>query len=359
MKKKNEIFFIDYLCDKLKNKSINRIIRTKLFQYFIFLILDKKKIIDQNSRVSESYLKKKLIYKIYWYFRYRIYFYFKYRMFSFFWVKTPKKYLEIFILNLFGLQILRIFYFEIRSFLKKIFNKNKNFSCDFFLKDEIEVLNKDGVIKKNHVITEDERLKLIEIFKTNQNKCLILNKKNHNTKKLILNNLSNLNIEFIHAIELKMRKLACDQLNIEFINIKPEISIFEDFYEDYKPGISDDQDKPHTDVPYKTFKAFLYLIDVDETNGAFAYYKSTQKKIKWNRILGEYLASLTFKNDQEDLKKNYAFKFFSKYKRTNFCEKSRTLIFADTSGYHCRGAFLENKKERIILYFNYRYLNQF
>ena len=47
-------------------------------------------------------VSKKLIHKVYRYFRYR--------MFSFF-RKNTQKYIEIFAFNLFGLQILRIFLF--------------------------------------------------------------------------------------------------------------------------------------------------------------------------------------------------------------------------------------------------------
>jgi len=351
MKKKNSLIFIDFLYSRLNNKIIKKIIKTRIFRYLLFLILNEKKIFNENQEINKLYLQKNIIYKIYYVFT-------QGPLKSLF-KKVPNKYIEIFILNLFGFQILRIFYFETKSSVKKILNKNQNFLSDIFSKNDISNLNDEGVIKKNNVITDLEQFKLIEIFKNYKEKYLIINNQNHNQKKLILDNIENLDIHFIYKIELKIRKLICNQLNIKFIDIKPEISIFEDYYTDYKYAISDFQDVAHTDVPYKTFKGFIYLVDVDRSNGAFTYYKKTHKKLKFERLFGEYLASLKFKNDMEDFKKNYAFKFFSKSKPTYFEEKSKTLVLADTSGYHCRGSFLENGKKRLILYLNYRYLNQF
>ena len=351
MKKSNSSIFINFLSNRSKNIFIKKIINSKIFSYLIFLILDENKLYDQNLNFNKSYLDKKIIYKIYYYIRYK--------KFGELFKETQPKYIGIFTLNLLGLQIFRILYFELVSLIKKKLNKKRFFESEFFSKKDIGILENEGVLKKKDIISEDERLRLVETFKNNKSKYAIINDKNHKTNKLILNELNNADINFIDDIELKLRKLACHQLGIELINKKSEISIFEDYYVDYKYGISDQQDIPHTDVPFKTFKGFIYLIDVDNSNGAFTYYKKTHKKFKFTRIFGEYLASLTYKNGTENLKKNYAFKFFSKFKSSNFEEKRRTLIFADTSGYHCRGPFFENNKKRLILYFNFRYLNQF
>ena len=157
MKKKDSLIFIDYLHNRLNNKTIKIIIKTRIFRYLLFLVLNEKKIFNKNQEINKLYLKKNIMYKIY-------YFFTAGPITSLF-KKVPNKYIDIFILNLFGFQILRIFYFETKLFVKKIFNKNRNFLSDIFFENDIFNLNDEGVIKKNDIITDEEQFKLINIFK--------------------------------------------------------------------------------------------------------------------------------------------------------------------------------------------------
>jgi hypothetical protein len=145
-------------------------------------------------------------------------------------------------------------------------------------------------------------------------------------------------------------------LNIKINNILPEVAVFQDSYKNYKKNISDHQDLFHTDVPYDTYKVYIYLNEVDKNNGVFSYIPSSNK-INFKRLLSEYLGSINIVNNQDDWKKNVAFKLYKNEQINYCCGDAGTLVLANTAGYHARGPFFKKNKKRYILYFNYRYLN--
>jgi len=137
MKKSNSQIFINFLSHRSNNRFIKKIINSKIFSYLIFLMLDENKLYDQNLNFNKSYLHKKIIYKTYYFIRYK--------KFGELFKETQPKYYEIFTLNLLGLQIFRILYFELVSFLKRKSNKNRFFKVNFFSNKDIEILENEGV----------------------------------------------------------------------------------------------------------------------------------------------------------------------------------------------------------------------
>ena len=53
MKKKNSLIFIDFLYSRLNNKIIKKIIKTRIFRYLLFLILNEKKIFNENQEINK------------------------------------------------------------------------------------------------------------------------------------------------------------------------------------------------------------------------------------------------------------------------------------------------------------------
>lgn len=110
-------------------------------------------------------------------------------------------------------------------------------------------------------------------------------------------------------------------------------------------GVSADPQKDlHTDTFHPTMKAWLFLDDVDETNGPFNYVPGSHR-LSWRRLRWEYAKSIAGR----DLENRYARRGSLRISEAELTERgfgtplplkvpANTLVIADTFGFHRRGA---------------------
>jgi hypothetical protein len=351
-KKIKEQLFFQAISLYTNNSKIKKILNTSFMKSLILIFVDLDKSISDSGFLNKDYLKSKFYIKILK----------KFLDIIKFFRKPSPKYIKYFALNLLGFQIFRILYFLLRSNFRK-FNfyfqssATREILLNFKFFDRIDFINiiENGFLIKHNFINKSQANSLIKLFEYNRDKHLIINRNNHNTKKLELFKLDNLP-DFVIEKEKELRSFVCLLLNIKLVLKPAEIAIFEDYYENYEYNVSDHQDSPHGDVPYDTFKAFIYLDETNNENGAFCYLPKTHK-ITFRRLIADYIGSLNLLNNQDNWSKNWPYMLYKKFK-INSCDGSAgSLVLANTCGYHARGPFKKANKKRFILYFNYRYLN--
>jgi hypothetical protein len=116
----------------------------------------------------------------------------------------------------------------------------------------------------------------------------------------------------------------------------------------------------HADVHYPSGKAWLYLNDIDEENGAFVYAKGSQR-LSLARLAHEYDVSVRV------AKARRAGSFYSDapanlvrmpteqqiramgIREEAVCGPANTLVFADVMGFHKRGEFAEGRRREQIM----------
>ena len=107
----------------------------------------------------------------------------------------------------------------------------------------------------------------------------------------------------------------------------------------------------HVDSFHKILKAYFVIENVDETNAAFRYVRSTNR-LTIRKLICAYVDSNTMPlGTQKRLSDKEAAKFGT---IEHVCAPSNSLIIADTSGLHARGEFLAPKTRKII-YMDCRY----
>jgi hypothetical protein len=105
----------------------------------------------------------------------------------------------------------------------------------------------------------------------------------------------------------------------------------------------------HADMHYPTFKAWLYLNDIDESNGAFQFALGSHK-MTLPRLAYEYDASVRVARSRSNgsaAELAYAVvrepserqKALMKLQCTSMCGKRNTLVIANTQGFHKQGEF--------------------
>jgi hypothetical protein len=129
----------------------------------------------------------------------------------------------------------------------------------------------------------------------------------------------------------------------------------------------------HADLHSPTFKAFYYLNDVDETNGAFVYAKGSAR-LSLARLRHEYDISVReakLRRGDTDIpadalevrgpnKRNAVKAKHAKalgLVETRICGKANTLIIANNVGFHRRGDFTSRTPRRTVL-LNFRHLQR-
>lgn len=129
----------------------------------------------------------------------------------------------------------------------------------------------------------------------------------------------------------------------------------------------------HADLHSPTIKAFYYLNDVDETNGAFVYAKGSAK-LSLARLRHEYDISVREAklrrgdtdipvdalgvrgpNKRNAVRPNHARALG--LTETRICGKANTLIIANNVGFHRRGDFTSHTPRRTVL-LNFRHLQR-
>jgi hypothetical protein len=108
-------------------------------------------------------------------------------------------------------------------------------------------------------------------------------------------------------------------------------------------GVSDPQTRLHSDTFHSTAKAWLFLTDVRENEGAFTYvrgsHKLTAEKLDW-----QYRTSLQARESKDKETREGSFRIeVSELRALGLSEPvqlavpANTLVVADTSGFHARG----------------------
>jgi Phytanoyl-CoA dioxygenase (PhyH) len=114
----------------------------------------------------------------------------------------------------------------------------------------------------------------------------------------------------------------------------------------------------HADIHYPTCKAWLYLNDIDEGNGAFIFCKGSQKMTP-ARLAYEYDASIRVARDRHTSSNNGLLRkptqrqiSAMKLRETSMCGKANTLLIANTQGFHRMGEFSDERpREKIYICF--------
>ncbi len=122
----------------------------------------------------------------------------------------------------------------------------------------------------------------------------------------------------------------------------------------------------HADVHFPSMKAWLYLNDIDEENGAFVYAKASQK-MTFARLAYEYDASIrvakakrdgtvyrTVSVEQVQLPTERQLKAM-RIVESVMAGKANTIVFANIMGFHKRGEFAKGaRREQIQIRFQDR-----
>lgn len=116
----------------------------------------------------------------------------------------------------------------------------------------------------------------------------------------------------------------------------------------------------HADVHYPSSKAWLYLNDIDEDNGAIVFAKGSTR-LSLGRLAHEYDVSVRVARAKRDglgyrtTVPGCVVRLPTEQQRramgiveTAVCGKANTLIFANVMGFHRRGEFLEGRRREQI-----------
>ncbi len=108
----------------------------------------------------------------------------------------------------------------------------------------------------------------------------------------------------------------------------------------------------HFDAPLRVLKAFYFISDANERNGTFTYCLGSQKRNSLKRLAFEYALSVRYalnrgntahggeySNDEPWVKITEAEMAQHGLKEMPVVVKANTMLFANTGGFHCRGAF--------------------
>lgn len=131
---------------------------------------------------------------------------------------------------------------------------------------------------------------------------------------------------------------------------------------DDKHDDNDIENVLHADFHAPTVKAFFYLDDVDESNGAFVYVKRSHRlsvrrlwheyklsllaaKLRKGRSISEHLTATRGENQRIRIPEECLVGLVE----TPICVKANTLVIANNMGFHRRGEFVNGATRRAIL----------
>ncbi len=268
----------------------------------------------------------------------------------FFWKFAPRKYIGGAILNLFGLQFFRYYFYNLRYSLR---SKRGAISDDCM---------KYGISIRQGLISPDVIAKMLEFLENNQT-----NEINHfkdfselvitNTNGIVSDDPSYKDITDYLLNNCKILKIGEDLLGLE-IKIHPFISVLRyRSYTDLSMQL-DGQDTPHADVFYPSFKLFVYLNEVNEDNGAFQYLTGSQR-FCFSNAISTYRDSIKY-YFQGGKRQLYPVDATSSIKNHSYLWKSANgkagdAIFFNVQGIHRRGNFKKDQyRERIVLLIDFR-----
>jgi len=279
----------------------------------------------------------------------------------------PRQNYNIFILNLFGLQIIRyvLFYLKYNIFTKadlkteegrQLNNNGYLLIKNFFNTQELDQIK---VFCKN--VENGEKYKIKHYGKKKVHSydfCSVENLEvnNNDIRSLVLKKLNqSIFIDDIFQI-LKIKKRPLKNLSYE------RIVVDNDFNDE-----GDQDSEFHSDRFYPCIKIFIYLNDNKIRNGAFEYI-SKSHKFSLERLKHEYLYSVfiggknvlkkiinmagyVVKNNRVTFKKEKIEKIFGNHSIIACEAPANSLVVCNNKGFHKRGR-LEGGTERIHLRLN-------
>lgn len=181
----------------------------------------------------------------------------------FFWRYAPRKYVGGAVLNLLGLQLLRYYFYNLRYLVR---GQRGATAAE---------IRSRGILVKRGLLSKESVACVLDFYAKNQAHCsnhfrdfselIILNSKGLTRKEVAYEELS------AHLLkDCGIGDLGRDLTGLTMA-VSPFVSVLH--YKSYmdQSGQSDGQDTPHADVFYPSFKLFVYLNEVNESNGAFRY----------------------------------------------------------------------------------------
>lgn len=248
--------------------------------------------------------------------------------------------INILILNLFGLQIGRMFLSRIIYYFRK-------FNSDPEIFKYVEILKKDGVLKIENFLNEDEYMKV-----RNDSEKIFSKFYKYENKKVVKGpNL--LESVYIKSKDLKdcknIAKIFSKKMLFNLYNAlnKSVVVNRENFHfklqkitQNFKKDSKDvDEDTHlHEDTYFDTYKIFYFIDEVKLKDGPFRYVIGSHKITFW-KLIFSYLCSIrvfpwrdTF--GWRKITKTEA--SFRKLKTVEFVVPKNTLVVANVNGYHGR-----------------------
>jgi hypothetical protein len=187
----------------------------------------------------------------------------------FFWRYAPRKYAGGAFLSLIGLPVLRYYFYNLRYLMR---------SPRGAMATEIKTR---GVVVKRRGLSQESVVRLLDFYANNCVNCA--NHFNDFSKLVILNSKGVTRKEpaYLELAEHLLKDCGMDLLGSDVTGVKLTIAPFVSIlhYKSYpdQQGQSDGQDMPHADVFYPSLKLFVYLNDVNESNGAFRYLQYSNR----------------------------------------------------------------------------------
>ena len=270
----------------------------------------------------------------------------------FFWRFAPRKYTGGAIMNLFGLQLIRYYFYNYRYLLR---SRRGDISAECNQQGiamRQGFIGPEGIARIHRFIYQNhaEEVSHFEDFSE-----LVI----ANTKGIVNSDSSFREIADYLLNDCEIKRIGEELLGLS-AKIYPFISILH-----YKSFMElsmqlDGQDTPHADVIYPSFKLFVYLNEVDENNGAFRYLTGSHK-FSFSNAINAYrdCVNYYFKGGRRQI---YPIDASLSTEKNKFLWKSANgkpgdAIFFNVQGVHRRGDFRKDQfRERLVLLVDFRQL---
>lgn len=203
----------------------------------------------------------------------------------FFWRYAPRKYVGGSLLNLLGLQLLRYYFYNLRYLMR---------SRRGAMATEIR---SRGIVVKRGLLPQESIARLLDFYAYNRVNCA--NHFRDFSELVILNSkgVARKDSAYAELAEHLLKDCGIGVLGRDLTGVTLAISPFVSIlhYKSYidQQGQSDGQDTPHADVFYPSFKLFVYLNDVNESNGAFRYLQCSNR-FSFKGAINAYKDSLRY-----------------------------------------------------------------
>jgi len=190
-----------------------------------------------------------------------------------FWRYAPRKYVGGALLNLLGLQLIRYYFYNLRYLMRGRLGVTAS-----------QIASR-GIVIERSFLPHETIVRLLKFYSDNRDKS------SHHFRdfsELVIvnsNGVAQNGRDFAELYEHLLKDCGILRLGEDLtglaLRLSPFVSILH--YKSYidQRGQSDGQDTPHSDVFYPSFKLFVYLNEVNESNGAFRYLQySNQFSVK-------------------------------------------------------------------------------